>query len=205
MRVFVTGVACVGKTTIGRRAADLMGLTFFDLDHEVETFFNTSIERLQARFLTTHSFRNEAAKALLHLLARPESRHSLIALPPSGLMGGYLRAVKRAAGLVVALWDEPENILERITFYDIDTRPIERPLTAGEKRLYLKEIKKDITYFGKTYARAHLRIDIAGLDVEGAARTVKESVEAYAAKVATGSEGGKSEQGLPMDTASRRS
>ncbi len=185
MRLFVTGVACVGKTTIGRRAANLMGLAFFDLDHEVETFFNTSIERLQARFLTPHSYGNEAAKALLHLLARPESRDSVIALPPSGLMGGYLRAVKRSAGLVVTLWDQPENILERITFYDIDSRPIERRLTPGEKRLYLREIKKDMTYFGKTYARAHLRIDITGLDVEAAARRVKESVEVYAAKAAT--------------------
>jgi shikimate kinase len=196
MRLFVTGVACVGKTTIGRRAANLMGLTFFDLDHEVETFFNTSIERLRERFLTSHSYRNEAARALLHLLARPESRHSVIALPPSGLMGGYLRAVKRSAGLVVALWDEPENILERITFYDIDSRPIERRVTAGEKRLYLREIKKDMTYFGKTYARAHLRIDIAGLNVEAAARRVQESVDVHAARAATGSERRESEQRL---------
>ncbi len=204
MRLFVTGVACVGKTTIGRRAASLMDLTFFDLDHEVETFFDTSIERLQARFLTPHSYGNEAAKALLHLLARPESRHSVIALPPSGLMGGYLRAVKRSAGLVVALWDKPESILERITFYDIDSRPIERRLTAAEKRLYLREIKKDMTYFGKTYARAHMRIDIAGLDVEAAARRVKESVEVYAAKAGTGSERGKTEQRLSADGAPRR-
>ena len=79
MRLFVTGVDCVGKTTIGRRAAQLMGLTFFDLDHEVETFFNTSIERLQGRFLGPHSYGNEAAKALVHLLARPESQHGVIA------------------------------------------------------------------------------------------------------------------------------
>ena len=202
--MFVTGVACVGKTTIGRRAADLMGLTFFDLDYEVETFFNTSIERLQARFLTPHSYRNEAAKALLHLLARRESRHGVIALPPSGLMGGYLRAVQRSGGLVIVLWDEPVNILERITFYDIDSLPIQRRLTAGEKRLYLREIKKDMTYFGKTYARAHLRIDIAGLDVEAAARRVKESVEVHAAKAATGSERRESEQRLPADGALRR-
>lgn len=179
MTVFVTGVACVGKTTIGRRAAELMGLAFFDLDSEIETFFNISLERLRARFLTPHSFRNEAAKALVHLLARPESRQSLIALPPSGLMAGYFREVKRSTGLVIAIWDEAANILERITFYDIDSRPIERRLTESEKRLYLREIKKDMTYYGKTYARAHLRIDIAGLDVEMAARRVKESAMAH--------------------------
>lgn len=205
MRLFLIGVGCVGKTAIGRRVAELMGLTFYDLDHEIEIFFHSSIERLQARFLTPHSYRDEAAKALLHLLARPESQNSVIALPPSGLMGGYLRAVKRFGGLVAVLCDDPKNILERITFYDIDSRPIERRLTPGEKRLYLREIQKDMTYFGKTYARADLRIDIAGLDVEAASRAVKESVEAYeVAKAAVGTQSGKSEQRLPADVAPHR-
>jgi shikimate kinase len=182
MRVFLTGVSCVGKTTVGRRAADLMGLAFFDLDHEVETFFGTSIERLQRRFSTLHSYRNEAAKALVHLLKRPDSLNSMIVLPPSGLMGGYLRAIKRSAGIIVVLSDQPENILERITFYDADSNPIDRRLTPDEKRLCLSEIKKDITYFDKTYGRADLHIDIAGLDVDGAALKVQKTLDAYAAK-----------------------
>jgi shikimate kinase len=39
MRVFLTGVGCVGKTTIGRRLAELMEINFFDLDTEIEQFF----------------------------------------------------------------------------------------------------------------------------------------------------------------------
>lgn len=181
-RVFVTGVGCVGKSTVGKRAADLMGLSFFDLDHEIEAFFGTSIERFQNRFLTMHSYRAEAAKALVHLLKRPESRRSVIALSPSGLMGAYLRVVKRSSGIVIALKDRPENILQRIAFYDIDSKPIEKHLTAEEKRYYLKEIKKDITYFGKTYGRADLQIDIAGMDVDGAAMKFKETLDAYTGK-----------------------
>jgi hypothetical protein len=34
-------------------------------------------------------------------------------------------------GVTVAVHDAPENILERITFYDIDSRRIERHLTGG--------------------------------------------------------------------------
>lgn len=56
----MTGVSCVGKTTIGARVAELLGCQFFDLDHEIEDFFDTKIGRLQSRFLTTHSFREEA-------------------------------------------------------------------------------------------------------------------------------------------------
>ena len=65
----------------------------------------------------------------------------VIALPPSGLRDAFLRVVRRVPGVTVAIHDTPENILERITFYDIDSRPIEKHLTDEERRLYLKEIK----------------------------------------------------------------
>ena len=177
MCIFLTGVSCVGKTTIGKKMGDLLGVKFFDLDNEIESFFETSIERLQDRFLTTHSFRNESAKALVHLLNRPESRDCVIALPPSGLMGGYLRAIKKANGITAVVNDKPENILERIRFYDIDSRPINKRLTLKEKKLYLREIKKDINYFRTSYQRANLQVDISGLDPDQAARKVKDAVE----------------------------
>lgn len=177
MRIFLTGVSCVGKTTIGKQVGELLGISFFDLDHEIESFFDTSIERHQNRFLTTHSFRNEAAKALVHLLNRPDSKKCVLALPPSGLMGGYLRAIKNVAGTTVVITDKPENILERIRFYDLDSRPIEKKLTSKEERLYLKEIKKDITYFRASYQRANLQVDISGLDPNQAARKIIEAVK----------------------------
>jgi len=183
MRIFLTGVSCVGKTTIGKKVAEILDIKFFDLDIEIESFFQTSIERLRNRFLTGHSFRNEAARALVHLLNRPEGGDCVIALPPSGLMGGYLRAIKEANGTTVVLNDKPENILDRIRFYDIDSRPIEKHLTPKEKKLYLREIKKDITYFRASYQRANLQVDISGLDEDQAARKVKETVEKLEGKV----------------------
>lgn len=179
IRVFLIGVGCVGKSTVGSELAAISDVTFFDLDHEVETFFGTSIERLQNKFLTIHSYRNEAAKALVHLLKNPASRRSVIALPPSGLMGAYLRTIKKSSGITVALSDRPENIVERLTFYDIDSRLIEKNLTAKQKSLYLREIKKDITYFRKSYERADLRVDISDMDPREAAERVKQAVEIF--------------------------
>jgi shikimate kinase len=179
-RVFLTGVGCIGKTTVGEELASLLRVAFFDLDGEVERYFGTSIERLQNRFLTIHSYREKAAEALVHLLARPESRASVIALPPSGLMGGYLRAIRKSPGITVALSDRAENILARIRFYDIDSNPIEKVLSAEERRAYLREIRKDITYFRTSYKRADLTVDIAGLGVVDAARRVRREVEAFA-------------------------
>lgn len=41
MRVFITGVGCVGKTTVGQKLATLLGCPFFDLDAEIESYFGT--------------------------------------------------------------------------------------------------------------------------------------------------------------------
>jgi shikimate kinase len=183
MRIFLTGVGCVGKTTIGKIMGALLGVRFFDLDDEIESFFETSIERLQNRFLTIQSYRNEAAKALVHLLNRPETRNCVIALPPSGLMGAYLRAIKKTYGITVVVTDRPENILERIRFFDIDSRPIEKKLTPKEKKFYLREYKLDIAYFRPSYQRANLQVDISGLDPDQAARKVKKAVEELDEKV----------------------
>jgi shikimate kinase len=40
MRIFLVGVACVGKTTVGKRLAETLGYPFFDLDEEVEKFWH---------------------------------------------------------------------------------------------------------------------------------------------------------------------
>jgi len=90
VRVFLTGVGCVGKTTIGLRLTELMGLNFFDLDTEIEQFFEMSIEQLHQKYWMPHDFRKEASKALSIILDKPESQQAVIALPPSGLMGGCL-------------------------------------------------------------------------------------------------------------------
>lgn len=98
-------------------------------------------------------------------------------------MGAYWRAVRRVGGTTVVLNDKPENIVERVRFYDIDSRPIEKALTQEQKRAYLREIKKDIAYFRQSYDRADLQIDISGLDLVGAARKVKEALEKTGVKM----------------------
>jgi len=50
-------------------------------------------------------------------------------------------------------------------------------LTEKEKALYLKEIKKDITYFNRTYKRTDLSVDLSGLGPEQAAIKVKEMLD----------------------------
>lgn len=44
MKVFLVGVSCVGKSAIGALLAKKLNYNFYDLDDEIESFFDTSIE-----------------------------------------------------------------------------------------------------------------------------------------------------------------
>jgi len=95
--------------------------------------------------------------------------------------------------VTVAVHDTPENILERITFYDIDSRPIDKHLTGEERILYLKEIKADIAYFKRSYARADLQVTITGLDPEASAAAIDARLEIQQ-RVARGEQGSTGER-----------
>lgn len=177
LKVFLAGVACVGKTTIGAELAALLDVPFHDLDEVVAKFFGKPLPRLQNEFLTSHSYRRVAVEALTDLLRRTHPQNWVIALPPSGLMYPFGREVRDSGGWVVVLRDDPENILERITFYDDDSNLIKKRLSDRQKRLHLREIKKDITYFKRTYQSAHMTVDISGLGVRESAAAVKEALE----------------------------
>ena len=122
----------MGKTTIGTRLATLFGFQFFDLDDEIESFFSLSSERLQEKFLTIYSFREESSKALKYLLGRESTQDSVIVLPPSGLTGPCWRLVKKSGGTTVVLTDDAINILNRITFYDKDSNQINKNLSEED-------------------------------------------------------------------------
>jgi shikimate kinase len=92
-------------------------------------------------------------------------------------MGGYWKIVNKTPdAVIVVLHDTPENILRRITFYDIDSRAIQKSLTECDKIAYLGEIKKDLTYFGRSFHKAHVSVDITGCSVDEASQKVRETL-----------------------------
>jgi len=174
MKVFLGGVACVGKTAIGECLSHRLGCSFFDLDKEIEKRIGKPIERLKAEALTPYSFRKQFASVVLNTLLEVEPQPDFVmALMPSGLMDCMWAILKNVDRVVVILHDSAENILARITFYDADSRRITKPLSDEERLLHLRDIKKDISYFGRTFHRADLMVDISGLDIEGSAAKIE--------------------------------
>lgn len=167
----------MGKTTIGKYLAERMNYKFFDLDHEVEKYFNKSIERLKSEFLTEASFRNEASLVLKNIVTNNKSHNCIVALPPSGLRDSYYKIIRKIPSITVVLRDSPENILSRITFYDIDSKPIRVRLTKSLKNRYLKQIKEDIQYFNTFYQKADLEVNIADLTIEESVQKIENCFE----------------------------
>ncbi|MEI3611489.1 shikimate kinase [Pseudogracilibacillus sp. SO30301A] len=164
MKIVLTGVSCVGKSTIGKMLANKVGYTFFDFDYEIENYFNRpiSISFLKREFLTEYSYRKEVRVVLSKILEENEDNF-IVAMPPSGLMDFYWRIIKQDDSLLtVVLKDRAKNILQRTRFYDDNSNPIEVELSKERERYYLKEISLDIEYFGRTYNRSNYQYRIAG-------------------------------------------
>lgn len=165
MKIFLVGLSDIGKSTIGSELAKKIDYKFFDFDMEVEEFYNTPISHIQSQFITEYSYRVHLSVVLKKIIEENENNNYIVTLPPSGLRDSYLRILKKMDCVVIALHDLPENILERITFYDDDSNKIDKILTEKEKKLYMREIKKDNTYFNKTYKRTKFHIDLDGASV----------------------------------------
>ena len=174
MVIFLIGISCVGKSTIGASLAKRLGSVFYDFDIEIEQFYGKPTGALKAQWLTNSHFRRKAAVVLKKILQENGNGHAVVALPPSGLRAPYYKLIKAIDGVVLWIRDSPENILERITFYDQDSRLIEKRLTDKEKKAYLKEIQKDMAYFRRFHCKADYPIDIDGMDVEQSSEKIEE-------------------------------
>ena len=165
MIIYLVGVSCVGKTTIGRMLAKQMEFNFYDIDREIEKYYHKSIERLQNESCTMNGFRKKASLILDNLLANTDS--SVIAGTPSGLKYSYWNVYKRHKSkkeiFAIHIQDSHENVLNRLSFYDVDSKPIVEELDKEKKKRYLKEIKADYNYFKDSYKRADLQIDIENI------------------------------------------
>ncbi|MGB3344277.1 MAG: shikimate kinase [Aequorivita sp.] len=165
MTIYLVGISCVGKTTIGKMLADRIDFTFFDLDQEIQNYFKKPIERIQDECFTMTEYIEKASIVLDNLLSK--NMDSVISGTPSGLKFSYLQVYKKHKVnkelYSIFINDSLENILDRLTFYDKDSNPITEELSEPKKMRYLKMIKADYNYFKDSYKRADIEIDIENI------------------------------------------
>jgi shikimate kinase len=88
MILYLVGISCVGKTTIGEMLAEKLGYSFFDLNIEIERYFNKPIKRIHDEFYSMDEFWEKACVVLNNLFSK--ENNIVIAGTPAGLMSSYL-------------------------------------------------------------------------------------------------------------------
>jgi shikimate kinase len=108
--IILIGSRCTGKTTTGRRLAELLGWAFADADDRIEAVAGKSIAEI---FATEGepSFRDREAAAIGELCARGGC---VIATGGGAVMREANRRLLKANGFVVWLTGSPETLWARI-------------------------------------------------------------------------------------------
>lgn len=179
MRILLVGVSCVGKSTIGKLIAEKLGYMFFDFDFEVEERMGEYISAIKNRHFTEHGYREEVKHIIRDILSERKD-DIVIAMPPSGLFQSYYAIIKKHPDvLTIVLKDKAKNIVERLTFYDDETKPIFNVVNEDNKHRYYEDIKEDIEYFGRTYNKAKLQFKLISTDANANSDALIQLIEQY--------------------------
>lgn len=176
--VLLVGVANVGKTTTGKILADKLGYDFFDLDQEVKNHYGVTLDE----FARQHPFpydRQKLKAEVLKNLVHGCRRDAVVAVTPLGYARFYNGLIKEDGVTCIELCDSAEHIFERLVFCDENDVPYRDEAYASEhKDHYLREIRKDITFFRKVFSKVELKCDIDNRDPNEVAEELVELLAA---------------------------
>ncbi len=157
MTIFLYGPSGSGKSTIGRLLAQQLGMTFVDLDGEIERRAGKSVSDLFAQDGEA-GFRQREQGVLAQVL---ESKAGVVALGGGTLLDEHNRRLADSRGAVLCLNATPETLLARLRG---DATP--RPLLAGDAAGRLRAL---LTARQAHYQSFPLSLDTTHLGAEEAA------------------------------------
>ncbi len=156
MRLVLTGFMGTGKTSAGRRVAQILGRPFADTDERVEAAAGRPIREIFAR-CGERRFRELERQAIAEALELPEAVVSV----GGGAIGSEETFGRLArAGLLVCLRASPEAIAERV-----GPTVADRPLLAGAPSLP-ERIRSLLAARAADYARVREQVETTGLSVD---------------------------------------
>lgn len=108
--IVLVGLMGAGKTSIGRRLAEKMGLTFVDADHEIEAAAGKTIADIFAEHGETY-FRDGERKVIARLM---ENGEQILATGGGAYMNPETRARIREGGICVWLKADLDLLMKRV-------------------------------------------------------------------------------------------
>jgi shikimate kinase len=158
--VVLIGLMGAGKTRVGRRLSEILGIPFVDTDQEIERETGRTISELFA-VIGEPAFRDGERRVIARLLRGPVT---VIATGGGAYMDPFTRAMIRERGLAIWLRADLETLVARTA------RSHKRPLLEGVgKAAKLAELMQ-VRY--PVYAEADLVVDSQPGPVENTADAV---------------------------------
>ncbi len=145
--VVLVGLMGAGKSTVGRRLADALGVPFVDSDHEIETAANLSIPEIFERFGEQY-FRDGESRVIARLL---EGEPCILATGGGAFMSPDIRALIHERGLSVWIKADLETLWNRVK--GKPGRPLLQQENAKEVLATLLEARYPV------YAEADLTVE----------------------------------------------
>jgi shikimate kinase len=165
--VALVGLMGAGKSSIGRRLAQTLGLPFTDADTEIETAADATIEEIFARDGEA-TFRNGERRVIARLLEGPPQ---VLATGGGAFMDPSTRSILRQRSISVWLRADLETLLSRVN------RRGNRPLLKnGDPRAVLTQLMAE-RY--PIYAEADITVDSVDGPPEATLAKVIEGLEHF--------------------------
>jgi len=161
MRIFLTGYMGSGKSTLGKRLANKLGITFIDLDEYFEQKFRTSISLFFERF-GEDSFRKLEHEVLKEVI----DKHTDVVISTGGGTPCFFNNLElmNEQGVTVYLKLPPAALASRLSNSPFRYR---RPKLKGlDKIALLETVTSHLKERELFYSQSKLTIDVLGMKLE---------------------------------------
>jgi len=164
MNIVLTGFMGTGKTTVGRRLADDLGVPLVDVDGTIEKETGRAIRTIFEKEGEAH-FRALERQTIAKIAARDRI---VISTGGGALLSPENRAALKKNGFVVCLTARAGTLLERLK--DDMTRPLLAGENPGQKMENLMREREAV------YAQADVQIQTDGRTIEDVAQAIIQAV-----------------------------
>ena len=165
--IVLVGLMGSGKSTIGRRLAQRLGMRFADADDEVERAADATISEIFERFGEAH-FRDGERRVIARLLA---GKPMVLATGGGAFINEETRALILKDSLCIWLDADIATLVERVGRRS--HRPLLKNRDPGEVLRELAVIRNPI------YAEAHLRVSSASTPHDHTVRDIMEALATW--------------------------
>ena len=165
--IVLVGLMGAGKTCIGKRLANGLGMEFVDADTEIEAAAHCTIEEIFARF-GEQEFRDGERRVISRLL---NEKPRVIATGGGAFCNAETRANVREKGLSIWLKADLDILLQRVSRRN--NRPL---LKQGDKRKTLERLMAERYPF---YAEADIAVETGAESPDATVKRVIDALERH--------------------------